>query len=368
MADLDSGRVTFLERRMLVAIRAVLLTVALTIQFGVYGYRFVAGQFRAPAEVGVYAVLAVTSLAWAAVLLVRGRTPTPIVFAGTAVLLACSLTMALVLPLDALQRAEHWSFSVIGWHALALLFEVPLWWFAGFCAVHVTALTWPLVASGATLPDLAAMAVVVVAVVGFQLGVAMSAMLVRAIATASARTSREEERLRIRNESAAAAASNRARRYAELRVSTIPLLAGLAGGDLDPRDPEVRRRCAVDAARMRRLFCETEAVDDRLVHELGAVIDIAERHGASVHLSVRGTPMDLTPSVRHELLTPVSEALVAAGSEARVTVLYTADRVRLSVLCAAPVLPSVRTGAGQVALVESVVRGRLRLETSWQSR
>lgn len=117
---------------------------------------------------------------------------------------------------------------------------------------------------------------------------------------------------------------------------------------------------------MRRLFCETDAVDDQLVHELGAVIDIAERHGASVHLVVRGTPVKVSTPVRQDLLTPISEALLASPSEARVTVLYTPDCVRLSVRCAAAALPATRT-AGEVELSGSVSCGQLLLETSWQS-
>lgn len=357
----------YLERRLLVAIRAVLLTVVMTIQFGVYGYRFFSGEPMHRAEVVVYVVLAIVGVVVAVVLVARGRLPGPIRWAGAAVVLACSVVMSDVLPLAAVPRAEHWSFSVICWHGLALLFDVALTWFAAFCAVHVTASVLPMVVSGAPVEDLARMAMIGVAVVGFQLGIAVSTVLVRAIAAASAKASGTEERLRIQTESASAAEGNRARRYADLQVATIPLLAGLAGGDLDPRDPDVRRRCALEAARMRRLFCETEAVDDRLVHELGAVIDIAERHGASVQLSVRGSPVEVSRPVRHDLLTPITDVLLASGSDARVTVLYTPGRVQLSVRCAAPAATAVRSGGEKVARIQSIADGQLLLETSWQS-
>ncbi len=367
MADLDAGRATYLRDRLLVTIRAVLLTVALTMQFGVYGHLFLTRWRDLGSEVVVYLVLAVTGLGGAVFLAVRGRTPAPVRWVGAALLVGCSVATAAMLPPDAVQLAEHWSFSVIGWHALALLFDVSLWWFVGFCVAHVAVFAWPAVTAGASARDLAAMAVVVVAVVGFQLGVALSARLVRAIADGAARTSAAEERLIMREEAAAAAARHRERRYADLRTTTLPLLAGLAGGDLDPHDVVVRKRCAVEASRMRRLFSETDAADDRLLHELGAVIDIADRHGATVHLSVRGAPIDVPKPVRRELLAPVAEALVTAGSTARLTVVYAPDRVRLSVLCTAPDPPVTPSGAEEIDCTASVDGGRLWLETSWPS-
>lgn len=367
MADLDAGRANYLRGKLLVTIRAVLLTVALTIQFGVYGYLFFSGWPGHGADVVIYAVIAVTGLGCAAVLVLRGRTPAPVRWVGATLLFACSVVASLIVAPDAVELAEHWSFSVIGWHALALLFDVSLWWFVGFCVAHVGATVWPALAAGTTVADLAAMAIVVVAVVGFQVGVGLSAKVVRAIADASAETSLAEEQLAVREEAAAAAARHRERRYADLRVTTLPLLAGLADGDLDPRDPVVRRRCAVEASRMRRLFSETEAADDRLLHELGAAIDIADRHGTTVQLSVRGDPIDVPRPVRRELLAPVAEALVTTGSEARLTVVYAPDRVRVSVLCTAPEFPVTSSGVKGVDHTASISDGRLWLETSWRS-
>jgi hypothetical protein len=366
-ADLGAGRATFLRGRLLVTIRAVLLTVALTMQFGVYGHLLFTGWPGGGTDAAIYAVIAVTGLGCAAILVIRGHIPAIDRWMGTAVLFGCSVVTSLVLPPDAVELAEHWSFSVIGWHALALLFDVSLWWFVGFCVAHVWATIWPAFAAGSSVPDLAAMAIVVVAVVGFQIGVALSTKVVRAIADAAAETSLAEEQLAVQEEAAAAAARNRERRYADLRVTTLPLLAGLADGRLDPQDAVVRRRCAVEASRMRRLFSETEAADDRLLHELGAAIDVADRHGTTVHLSVRGDPIDVPQPVRRELLAPVAEALVTTGSEARLTVVYGPDRVRVSVLCGAPDFPVTSSGDKGVDQTASISDGRLWLETSWRS-
>lgn len=366
MADLEPNTTTSVERRLLATVRAALLTVALTVQFVTSGYRFFTEPLVHPAEGVVYAVLAAAGVGYVVVMLVTEEASSaPVRTVGVVVLLACSVTMSAVLPLDAEQRAEHWSLSLVGWYALALLFDVSLWRVAAVLLIHATVLVWPMVAGGATLRELSAMAVVLVATVGFQLGVGAGAVLVRSIASSATEMARAEERLRVQEEAAAAVAANRARRYADLRLTTIPLLAGFAVGDLDPRDPVVRRACAVEAARMRRLFSESEDVEDSLVHELGAVIDVAERHGVSTHVSVRGTPSEVPEVVRRKLLAPISEALVMARSEARVTVLYGSDRVRVSVVCVAPAVPVTRPDGIDVS--ESVSDGQLWLETSWRS-
>ncbi|RZS36389.1 hypothetical protein EV193_10770 [Herbihabitans rhizosphaerae] len=369
MADSDTarGRANFVERRLMVTVRIVLLAVAMTIQFAVHGYRFLSGPAEPGAEIAVYVALAVTGLGYGAVLLFRPRTPVAVRAVCVAVLLACSVVMSAILPLDAVDRAEQWSLSVIGWYGLAVLFGTPLRWAVGFLGVHALVLTWPMLIAGASLEDLAAMGIVMVAVIGFQVGVALSARLVRAIAAAAARTSRAEERLRVSEEVAAVVARDRARRYADLRETALPLLAGLAEESLDPRDPVVRRRCAIEAARMRRLFSESDTADDRLVHELAAVIDIAERHDTTVTLSVRGEPVEVPRDVRRELLAPISDVLVTTRSDARVTVLHAPDRVRLSVRCAAPEIGATEPERSDIECVQSVIEGQLWLEVSWRS-
>lgn len=366
MADQETGRATFVERRLLTTVRTVLLTVALTIQLGVNGYRVVATPPLPAAELAVYGTLLLVAVGCGAGLFSRARVLVPLRWVAVVVLLACSVVMSATLTLEATGRVDNWTVSVIGWYGLALLFDLPIGWIAAFLATHVMVLAWPVVAAGASIEDLSAMAVVVVAVDGFQLGVAFSAFLVRAIATAADRTAREEEQLRIEEEAAVATAANRARRYADLRVTTLPLLAGFASGDLDPTDPTVRRQCAVEAARMRRLFGENDDTEDRLVHELGAIIDVAERHGATVSMAVRGAPTGLPQPVRRALLAPISEALVTAGANARVTVLHTPEAVRVSVRCAAPELPVSRPDT--VELTQTVSNGQLWLETAWRAR
>jgi hypothetical protein len=361
----------FVERRLAGTVTVVLLTVALTVQVGLNGAVLFAPVGSTRTELVVYGLLAVLGGCCAVALYVRGRVPGPLRWAGVAVLLGCSVA----LPWDL--SPQHWSIGLIGWYGLVLLYDLALGWVTAFLGVHAALAGGPALVAG-TAAEVSDMAIALVSVSGFQLGVALSARLVRSIADAALRTAREEERLRIREEEAAAAARTHERRYADLRPTTIPLLAGLADGSLDPRSADVRRRCAVEAARMRRLLSAVDGdsdgggdgggVPDRLAHELGAIIDVAERHGAAVHLTVRGTPRDVPEQVRHALLAPISEALVTAGSPARVTVLHGPDHVRVSARCAAPALPITPPERGEVVLVESVADGQVWLETSWRSR
>lgn len=369
MTESAPRRPAFIERRLVAMTTVVLLAVALTVQVGLNGSVLFDPAAGSTTELVVYGVLAALGGLFVITLFVRGRLPGEVRWAGLAVLLGCSVMMSGVLPPHTPLPPDHWSIGLIGWYALVLLFDLPIGWVVAFLVVHVTAIGWPMVATGASAAELSDMAVSLVSFAGFQLGVALGARLLRNIADNAFRTSHAEEQLSIREEEAAAAAINHERRYANLRTTTIPLLAGLADGVLDPRAEDVRRRCAVEAARMRRLLSQghDDGATDRLAHELGAIIDVAERHGASVHLSVRGTPRAVPEHVRRGLLAPISEVLVTARSKARVTVLHGPDQVRVSARCAAPALPVTPPEEGEVSLVESVADGQVWLETSWRS-
>lgn len=370
MTDPAQARPAYIARRLLAMTTVALLTVALTVQVGLNGHVLFVPEVSTRPELLVYGALAILGGLCAITLFVRGRIPLSARWTGVAVLLGCSVVVSGVLPPGPALPPDHWSIGLIGWYGLVLLYDLAFGWMVAFLFAHVAAISVPMVVGGASPVDLSDMAVTLVSVCGFQLGVALGARLLRTIADVAVETSRAEERLRIGEEEAAAAARNHERRYADLRRTTIPLLAGLADGVLDPRTETVRRRCAVEAARMRRLLGEDEAggATDRLAHELGAIIDIAERHGASVHLSVRGTPGDLPEHVCGALLAPISEVLVTARSPARVTVLHAPDQVRVSVRCAAPDLPITPPERGEVSVVESVSDGQVWLETSWRSR
>ena len=117
----------------------------------------------------------------------------------------------------------------------------------------------------------------------------------RTAGTAAARAALEAERI----------AAQRAQVERQERLSLVSqtagvILAELADGRADPTDPAVQRRCALEAARLRRLIAESDDVPDPLLHELRAAVDIAERNGLPVELVSVGTLPVLPVHVRRQ--------------------------------------------------------------------
>lgn len=122
----------------------------------------------------------------------------------------------------------------------------------------------------------------------------------------------------------------RRERYESLRGQVAPLLDGLADGSLDPDSPDVQRRCAIEAARLRRLFAESDDVPDPLLHEVRACANVAERRGVLVELATAGPLPELPLEARRILTEPAIEALVSSNTWARVTVYGGPDEVIVS--------------------------------------
>jgi hypothetical protein len=112
----------------------------------------------------------------------------------------------------------------------------------------------------------------------------------------------------------------------------VPLLVGLARGELDPADRRTQRRCAIEGSRLRRLFAETDDVPDPLLHELRACADIAYSRGVLVDMQVVGELPELSLPVRRALTEAPLHVLAGAQRQARVTVLGRSDEVAVSVL------------------------------------
>ncbi|MFD7154250.1 hypothetical protein ACFV9C_06620 [Kribbella sp. NPDC059898] len=123
---------------------------------------------------------------------------------------------------------------------------------------------------------------------------------------------------------------DRRARYEALRSRVGPILDGLADGTLDADVADVQRRCAIEAARLRRLFAESDDVPDPLLHEIRACASAAERRGVLVELATAGHLPRLPLQVRRSLTEPVIEALAATGSWARITVYGEPDAVVVS--------------------------------------
>jgi hypothetical protein len=284
-----------------------------------------------PLEFGALAVLVVANVIAALVVLRDrswGRLRWPLL---VTVLAATVVATSAVQPAD-LIGAPHWSWKIFGWFAVLLLMDLPLRWFFVALGSQQVLNAVQVTAMGADTPALVEMGVTGLLVVSWQSAVTLAAVQLRRSAGVARQISAEEERLRTSERVAEQLHDDRQARYADLMTSTAPLLAGLASGELHPADPVVQRACLIEAARMRRLFAESDDVADPLEHEIHACVDVAERQGTSVQLSIRGARPSLPLDVRRAMTEPVIAVLAGARSRARVTVVGVNDQVTLSVI------------------------------------
>nr|CEL16596.1 two-component system sensor kinase [Kibdelosporangium sp. MJ126-NF4]CTQ89053.1 two-component system sensor kinase [Kibdelosporangium sp. MJ126-NF4] len=235
----------------------------------------------------------------------------------------------------------HWSEGDVAWSLALLLLDERALVFVSVVVLQYT-MTFVHVAVGGTSAVTVAGAVnATVVVLAYQMAVGMIATVLRGIAVSAARIARDEEELRTSEAVADQLHNDRKERYAVVADTTAPLLAGLASGELDPGASAVRRRCSLDAARMRRLFAE--GASDPLLHELRGCIELAERNGVSVRFAERGDRPAVPSDARRALTEPAVAMLLTAASMARVTVVGTGDSVTVSVVSDSPptAVPSV---------------------------
>jgi hypothetical protein len=314
------------------------------------------------------ALAAVTAvLATEAVLVVRHRSWGALRWPAVAVVFGAATLSYLTLPEGSISTTVDWLFSGAGWVLVVVLFDRPFRTVLAVLVAHeLLAVANMLVFHDANLAMLARIATTSVTVFGLPLCVAVVVVVLGRMGAEAARASRELERVRTEEAIATAARRRRAQRFAELAGTTVPLLEGLADGSLAPTDPVVRRECAIEAARMRRLFAETDTVENPLLHELRHCADIADRKGVEVELDARGQWPVPPVAVRRDLTDAALTALATADSWARVTVVGSTDVVSVSVVadCAAPAVPAPVSSDVRVEVVGS--GGTVWMEAQWQ--
>ncbi|HEY3482348.1 MAG TPA: hypothetical protein VGL02_25930, partial [Streptomyces sp.] len=321
--------------RLAAAIRIVLLGVTAIIQPGLSLAPLLRhhAAYRPPlaADLAYLTLAGITALC-AIWILRRKPLPATVAVGGTVVVLLASVVATAALPPDSFFREPHWSFGLVGWHLLVLLADrMPALLTA--LGVHVAAsVTQFLLHGPPTRTELGDAAIVLFAVTAFQLAIIGLIRLLDRRAHEAAAAAAERERLATRAAVAAQAGRDLRTGFAEQLGATLPLLAGLADGTVDPRSAEARARCSIAAAQLRRLFAENDDVPDPLVHEVTACLDVAERRGVAVALAVSGDVVDVPAHARRELTGPVLTALAAARTRARVSVLRTPELVRVAVV------------------------------------
>ncbi|GIJ48473.1 hypothetical protein Val02_53590 [Virgisporangium aliadipatigenens] len=305
----------------------------------------------------------------AAVALLRGRRLEPFaVWICTAVLLAGTAALHLSAGSGGIFEWPNWAWGAVGWLGLLVLWRHDVEATVAFLSANAIITTAALLSS--TGPDryqLAMLLGVVYGTASLQLGALLGARMITETARRAAAAREAGDRVLARGIAAEETRLERRRRYATARAAAEDLLAGLAGGALDPDDPMVRARCAIAAARLRRLVTETDDVPDPLLHDLRAAADVAERRGAAVTLDQVGAVGDLPTEVRQALVEAPTEVLAAAHGTARVTVVSTGDDISVSVLADGDTPGVVGPPPGaDVSLSVEREDGQLWVQTRWR--
>jgi histidine kinase/DNA gyrase B/HSP90-like ATPase len=253
--------------------------------------------------------------------------------------LLASVVATADIPAPHLMTATHWSYGTIGWFTTMLLFDRGLRTQVVVLGVHLgTTLVQFALADQFDADTLLRMVNVSIPILGFQLAVGACGHTLVVLAAQAADDSARAARVITAHETAERLYQHRQGRYAELMPTITPILTGLADGRLDPGDREVRHRCAVAAAVIRRLLAERTDHDDPLVEELRAVMDVALRKGVVVDLLLSGQRPSIPVRIRRALTEPALTVLALAESTARLTIDADETAVTVSVVAdASPV-------------------------------
>ncbi|MCI4045644.1 ATP-binding protein [Streptomyces sp. TRM75563] len=374
-----TAAVRFIRGQLLYGAQLVALLICLVWQFTISLRRLLAHQGvydPAWAQTAAFVCLVAVAVTGGACLLRGRRIPPGVRGWCLGSVLAVSAVSAYTLPPGHSTGPADWAFGVVGWHALFLLADLRVRVYAAFLGAHIGINAAAVIWHGApTAAEAAVLGIATVGSCGLQLaiGVLMTHLL-RDTAPAAGSAAAREEELRTRERIHEHLQSDHKERYRALTATTVPLLVGLGHGVLSPHDEEVRLRCGVEGARMRRLFAEGDAVADPLLNELRACVEVAEHQGVKVNLAVRGRPGEVPVEVRRELIDPVAVTLGRTRSAARVTVVWTPGAVRVSVVgvdCAddrteAAAVPSQNRAADPHVSVVRTRRGEsMWAEASW---
>jgi hypothetical protein len=313
-------------------------------------------QFQVAAWCAIALIIAAGS-----VLLLRGSTRRRSGWALAAAALMISTAAAAACP-PAQMLEFNWSWGTAGWVGVLVLLRRPLSELGVFLSLEALAMFAVLARDGLHQQNVAAFITVLAGSTGIQVAISVAARTLHVPAQQAADAATREADARARQAVADRIRGARQARWQELRVTAEPLLRGLAAGTADPADLAVQRACAVEAARLRRLFAEGDDTPDPLVHELHACADVAQRRGVAVDIETTahfpgaelpsaelpGTQLPAVPPEGRRAITDLAiTVLVNAISRVRVTVNRTVDGVIVSLVCDSPAdpdLPSALAG------------------------
>jgi hypothetical protein len=296
--------------------------------------------------------------------LLRGLAGARWAWALAGVALAVSTAAALACPAGDLLRAD-WAWGTAGWIGVLVLLRRPLAEVAGFLAAEALATFAVLALDGLNRSGLAGFITILAQSAAIQLVVAGVARSLGSTAREAARAAQGEAAAREHEVIASRLRADRMARWAVLHDSAGPLLRGLAAGTADPADPDTRRACAVEAARLRRLMAESDDSPGALVHELRACADVAEKRGVAVDIEAVGALPEVPAAVRRVITDTAIAILTTARSQARVTLTALAEGVAVSLVADCPDRPALPAAAGGVVMEQQRDRHNLWVEARW---
>ncbi|WDZ84923.1 hypothetical protein [Micromonospora cathayae] len=229
-------------------------------------------------------------------------------------------------------HSANWGWGTVGWFAILFLWGRPLRELVATIAAGAVIALVAVLGQGADAADLSRYGMYVYGVAALPIALAVGAATLRTLAAERARAASASAAVTAQRLAAARAQRDRRDRLALVDATAGDVLADLAAGRADPADPAVQRRCALAAARLRRLIAESDDVPDPLLHELRASADLAERRGVAVDLVTLGTPPPVPVPVRRRLVDPLAAVLSTVDDRARLTVLASPDAVEISLV------------------------------------
>jgi len=307
------------------------------------------------------------AIAAGSVLVLRGAPSWRAAWTVALIALAASTAAAAASPAGQM-LAVNWSWGSAGWIGVLVLLRRRFSELAWFLAAEALAILCVQAWDGLDRTDLAGFLALLAWSTGAQVAVAAGVRALDNAAGRAAAAARSENAARERAATAEIIQAARHARWLALQESAVPLIAELAAETADPGDAQVRNRCAVQAARLRRLLAEGDEVPGSLVHELHASADVAERRGVAVEIETAGL-LPQVPSLARRVITDAAIAiLTGARSQARITLAAVANGIAVSFVADTGAGVRLPAAAAGVAFEQQQDGGMIWAEARWNNR
>jgi len=324
-------------------------------------------EYRSFAFQGVMWLVMALAIAAGTVLVLRGTPGWCPAWAVALTALAASTAAAAASPAGQM-LAVNWAWGSAGWIGVLVLLRRRFAELAGFLAALALATLGVQVGDGLHRAELAGFLAVLAWSTGAQVAVAAGVKALDGAAGQAAAAARSEHAALERAATAETIRAARHARWLALQESAVPLVAELAAGTADPGDERVRVRCAVQAARLRRLLAEGDEVPGSLVHELHASADVAERRGVAVDIETAGALPQVPGPARRVITDAAIAILTDARTQARITLATVAAGIAVSFVADTGAAVRMPAAAEGVVIDQQQDDGMLWAEARWYSR